>query len=71
MVASGVLPLADAYTAIDIDTITLLLGMMIIVANLRLAGFFAVITNWVMQHLHRPRDHSRINRYERQRHVAY
>jgi hypothetical protein len=54
MVASGVLPLADAYKAIDIDTITLLLGMMIIVANLRLSGFFAVITNWVMRHMHRP-----------------
>jgi Na+/H+ antiporter NhaD/arsenite permease-like protein len=54
MVASGVLSLADAYKAIDSDTITLLLGMMIIVANLRLSGFFAVITNWVMQHMHRP-----------------
>jgi hypothetical protein len=42
MVASGVLLLADAYKAIDSDTITLLLGMMIIVANLRLSGFFAV-----------------------------
>ena len=50
MVASGVLPLEDAYKAIDSDTITLLLDMMIIVANLRLSGFFAVITNWVMQH---------------------
>jgi Na+/H+ antiporter NhaD/arsenite permease-like protein len=54
MVASGVLPLEDAYKAIDIDTITLLLGMMIIVANLRLAGFFAVVTKWVTQHAHRP-----------------
>jgi Na+/H+ antiporter NhaD/arsenite permease-like protein len=54
MVASGVLSLADAYKAIDSDTITLLLGMMIIVANLRLSGFFAMITNWVMQHMHRP-----------------
>ena len=54
MVGSGVLPLEDAYKAIDIDTITLLLGMMIIVANLRLSGFFAVITNWVMRHMHRP-----------------
>jgi Na+/H+ antiporter NhaD/arsenite permease-like protein len=54
MVVSGVLPLEEAYKAIDIDTITLLLGMMIIVANLRLAGFFAVITSWVMRHTHRP-----------------
>jgi Na+/H+ antiporter NhaD/arsenite permease-like protein len=34
MVAAGVIPLKDAYRAIDLDTITLLLGMMIVVANL-------------------------------------
>ena len=48
MVASGALPLDAAYKAIDLDTITLLLGMMIVVANLRLSGFFAVATAWVM-----------------------
>ena len=41
MVGSGVLTLEEAYAAIDFDTITLLLGMMIVVANLRLSGFFA------------------------------
>ena len=35
------MPLEDAYQAVDLDTITLLLGMMIVVANLRLSGFFA------------------------------
>src|SRR5215472_692928 len=40
MVASGGETLDQAYRAIDIGTITLLLGMMIIVANLRLSGFF-------------------------------
>src|SRR3954471_2405713 len=35
MVASGVVSLEDAYQAVDMGTITLLLGMMIIVANLR------------------------------------
>jgi Na+/H+ antiporter NhaD/arsenite permease-like protein len=54
MVASGALPLADAYRAIDLDTITLLLGMMIVVANLRLSGFFASATFWVAQRAHRP-----------------
>jgi len=54
MIASGILPLEDAYRAIDIDTITLLLGMMIIVANLRLSGFFAVVTVWVMRHVRHP-----------------
>ena len=49
MVASGALPLEKAYKAIDLDTITLLLGMMIVVASLRLSGFFAVATAWVMR----------------------
>jgi len=47
-VASGVLSLEDAYRAVDFGTITLLLGMMIVVANLRLSGFFAVATDWVL-----------------------
>ena len=42
MVASGVMSLEDAYRAVDLDTVTLLLGMMIVVANLRLSGFFAI-----------------------------
>ena len=50
MVASGALSLEDAYRAIDLDTITLLLGMMIVVANLRLSGFFAIATTWVVEH---------------------
>jgi Na+/H+ antiporter NhaD/arsenite permease-like protein len=54
MVASGALPLEDAYKAIDIDTITLLLGMMIVVANLRLSGFFTVANAWVGTHARRP-----------------
>jgi Na+/H+ antiporter NhaD/arsenite permease-like protein len=54
MVASGAMPLDDAYKAVDFDTITLLLGMMIVVANLRLSGFFALANAWVAQHAHRP-----------------
>src|SRR6202047_4843302 len=54
MVASGALPLEGAYKANDLDTITLLLGMMIVVANLRLSGFFAVATAWLMAHASRP-----------------
>src|SRR5882757_5077508 len=54
MVASGALPLESAYKAIDLDTITLLLGMMIVVANLRLSGFFAVATAWLIAHASRP-----------------
>jgi Na+/H+ antiporter NhaD/arsenite permease-like protein len=47
MVASGALPLDEAYKAIDLDTITLLLGMMIVAANLRLSGFFAAANAWI------------------------
>src|SRR6202795_3875900 len=47
MVASGALPLEDAYKAIDLDTITLLLGMMIVVASLRLSGSFPQSIVWV------------------------
>ena len=54
MVVSGALPLEDAYKAVDLDTITLLLGMMIVVANLRLSGFFDVANAWVMGKAHRP-----------------
>ena len=48
MVATGAIPLEDAYRAIDWDTIALLLGMMIVVAHLRLAGFFALATAWAV-----------------------
>src|SRR5580704_14833170 len=54
MVASGTLPLEDAYKAVDLDTLTLLLGMMIVVANLRLSGFFAQASAWVMRRAHHP-----------------
>jgi Na+/H+ antiporter NhaD/arsenite permease-like protein len=54
MVACGALSLEDAYKAVDGDTITLLTGMMIVVANLRLSGFFAVANAWVIEHARRP-----------------
>ena len=54
MVASGSLTLNQAYRAIDFDTIVLLLGMMIIVAHLRLAGFFQLAAAWIGRHAHRP-----------------
>ena len=38
----------------DLDTITLLLGIMIVVANLRLSGFFALANALVARHVHRP-----------------
>jgi len=54
MIAFGVLDFSQAYAAIDYDTIILLFGMMIVVANLRLSGFFGAIAEWVVEHAHRP-----------------
>ena len=54
MIATGVLSLDEAYRAVDFNTIVLLLGMMIVVANLRLSGFFRVITHWIAGHVRRP-----------------
>jgi Na+/H+ antiporter NhaD/arsenite permease-like protein len=42
MVGLDALSLEDAYRAVDLNTLVLLLGMMILVANLKLAGFFAL-----------------------------
>jgi len=44
----------EAYAAIDYDTIILLFGMMIVVANLRLSGFFTLVSAGVVRHTHRP-----------------
>ena len=54
MVAAGVLTLEEAYRAVSLDTITLLLGMMIVVANLRVSGFFRIINGWIAQHVRHP-----------------
>jgi Na+/H+ antiporter NhaD/arsenite permease-like protein len=54
MVGIGVLTPEEAYRAIDFDTITLLLGMMIVVANLRVSGFFRLVTDWIATHVRRP-----------------
>ena len=54
MVASGTLTLDEAYRAIDLDTIALLLGMMIVVANLRFAGFFQLANAWIARHARHP-----------------
>jgi Na+/H+ antiporter NhaD/arsenite permease-like protein len=43
-----VLTTEEAVAAVDMQTIVLLLGMMIVVANLRLSGFFRLVTNWAI-----------------------
>jgi Na+/H+ antiporter NhaD/arsenite permease-like protein len=54
MLAANVLTVQEAYNAINYDTIMLLFGMMIVVANLRLSGFFTLVSAWVVEHARRP-----------------
>ena len=54
MVGFGVLSPEDAYRAIDFETITLLLGMMLVVANLRLSGYFRLVNGWVVTRARHP-----------------
>jgi Na+/H+ antiporter NhaD/arsenite permease-like protein len=54
MLATNVLTVQEAYDAINYDTIMLLFGMMIVVANLRLSGFFTLVSARVVEHAHRP-----------------
>jgi len=54
MIWSGVLSLEEAFQSIDLETIVLLLGMMIVVANLRLSGVFEVVNEWVIARARHP-----------------
>jgi Na+/H+ antiporter NhaD/arsenite permease-like protein len=54
MMAVGALTPQEAYRAIDLDTIVLLLGMMIVVAHLKLSGCFRLVAGWALGHAHSP-----------------
>ncbi|MGE4174105.1 MAG: SLC13 family permease, partial [Methylocystis sp.] len=47
MIGVGALTLDEAYRSIVFDAITLLLGMMIVVANLRRSGVFRRAADWL------------------------
>ena len=52
MVAFRIVGATEALASIDFATIVLLFSMMLIVANLRLSGFFDWITEWTIRRLH-------------------
>lgn len=54
MIVAGVVPLDEAYRAIDYRTILLLFGMMILIASLRHARFFATIARFVVTRVTHP-----------------
>jgi Na+/H+ antiporter NhaD/arsenite permease-like protein len=47
MVSVGALPLDDAWRAVDVPTVTLLFALMVVSAQFRLAGFYAMLTRWI------------------------
>jgi Na+/H+ antiporter NhaD/arsenite permease-like protein len=54
MLAVGAVTLDDLGKVIDLPTLALLLGLMIVVGNLRLSGFFRLVTAWVVAHARHP-----------------
>ena len=54
LIASGRLSTAAAWTAVDVSTIALLLGLMVISAQFRLAGFYTELTRRVGASTHSP-----------------
>ncbi len=54
MMAVGAITPQEAYNAIDLDTLALLLGMMIVVAHLKLSGFFRLVAGWALTHARSP-----------------
>jgi Na+/H+ antiporter NhaD/arsenite permease-like protein len=54
MIALGPLSLEEAFRAIDFDTIALLLGMMIVVAHLKVSGAFRALGALAIEHAHAP-----------------
>src|SRR5271166_3409839 len=54
MIALGPLSLEEAFHAIDFDTIALLVGMMIVVAHLKVSGAFRALGSLAIEHAHAP-----------------
>jgi Na+/H+ antiporter NhaD/arsenite permease-like protein len=54
MITLGGLGLGEALHSIDFETLALLFGMMIVVGNLRLSGFFRLAGNWLVRRARHP-----------------
>src|SRR6266704_3474546 len=54
MVVFGVLPLVDAYAAVDFDVLVFLLGLMLIVGYLEVGRFFEWAAEWILQRARSP-----------------
>jgi len=54
MIVLGPLGLEEAFRAVDINTLALLVGMMIVVAHLKVSGVFRALGSLAMEHAHAP-----------------
>lgn len=54
MLISKTLSVYDAYETIDYKTIIILFGMMVLIANIRLSGFFYIIQNFILSRVKSP-----------------
>lgn len=52
MTALGIMTIEEAVLAIDAETIVVLFSLMVVVSNLKLAGFFSYIGSLVFTHIH-------------------
>lgn len=55
MILTGSISEWDAFTAIDYKTLIILFGMMIVVANLRLSGFFNIVMGFIIKKINHPK----------------
>ena len=55
VLATRVLDLDQATRAVDVPTIVLLMGMMIVVGYIRVSGFFVVLSDWIAARRFSPR----------------
>jgi len=56
LILAGAISIEDAFNAVDINTIILLFSMMVLNINLRLSGFFNIITSRVIGIANTPRQ---------------
>jgi Na+/H+ antiporter NhaD/arsenite permease-like protein len=54
VVAAGGETLEEAFASLDLNTLTLVFGMMVLTINLRLSGFFSLVGRWITRPAHTP-----------------
>jgi Na+/H+ antiporter NhaD/arsenite permease-like protein len=55
LILFNVISINEAYLAIDYKTIIILFGMMVLIANLRLSGFFYILLNFIVKNIKDPK----------------